>query len=287
LLMFNWKGDVAWISNIPNYPEMDNLTGSFFVIGLAAWLARMLRRRDPVDWLMPAALFIMLLPSALSIAYTVENPSATRTSGTIPTSYLFAALPLAVIASSGKKLLPDKLARGMLVIIPTAVILLAYSTNYFNFFDSYRGAYLISSLPYSDVGRVLRGFAESDGSFGNAFMVGFPYWWDHRAIGIEAGRTDWPNGIDTNTVSIPDFIREAVDCRSGDYQLNPDRDLLFFVSPDDSDTQSLLQTWFPSGYGSFYSTYQIGDNYYLYRVPRLGAAALRSFIDAFSTGPRC
>jgi hypothetical protein len=287
LLMFNWKGDVGWISNVPNNPEMDSLTGALFVIGLAAWLVRMFRRRDPVDWLMPATLFIMLLPSALSIAYTVENPSATRTSGTIPPAYLFAALPLAVLASSGKKLLPKKLARLILVIVPTLVIWFSYTTNSFNFFEYYNSSYLISSLPYSEVGRVLRGFAESDGSYGNAFMVGYAYWWDHRALGIDAGRTDWPNGIDTNIVSIPDFIREGYECRDGDYQLNPDRDLIFFVAPDDTATQEQLQLWFPNGYGGFEQTYQFGDTYYLFRVPRLGAGALQSFIDAYSTSPRC
>jgi hypothetical protein len=287
LLMFNWKGDVGWISNVPNNPEMDALTGALFIVGLAAWLVRMFRRRDPVDWLMPMALFIMLLPSALSIAYTVENPSATRTSGTIPPAYLFAALPLAVLALSGKKLLPDKLARLVMVVVPVLTIWFAYNTNSFNFFQHYNNSYVISSLPYSEVGRVLRGFAESDGSYGNAFMIGYAYWWDHRAIGIEAGRTDWQNGIDTTIMSIPDFIREGYECRTNDYELNPDRDLLFFVAPADTGTQELLQTWFPTGYGSFYETYQFGDNYYLYRVPRLGVNALQEFIDTYSTGPRC
>src|SRR5690606_15672841 len=73
LLMFNWKGDVAWINGAPNQPAMDTFTGALLIIGLAAWLARMIRRRDVFDWLIPLALVIMLLPSALSIAYPVEN----------------------------------------------------------------------------------------------------------------------------------------------------------------------------------------------------------------------
>ena len=77
LLMYNWKGDVAWINAAPNRPAMDVFTGTLFILGLGAWLVRMVRRREVVDWLMPVMLFIMLLPSALSIAYPVENPSAT------------------------------------------------------------------------------------------------------------------------------------------------------------------------------------------------------------------
>jgi hypothetical protein len=175
----------------------------------------------------------------------------------------------------------------MLVIVPSAVFVLAYATNSFNFFEYYDESYLISSLPYTEVGASLRGFAESDGGYGNAFMIGFPYWWDHRAIGIEAGRTDWPNGIDTSLTTIPNFIREAYECRSGEYQLNPDRDLVFFASPADDATHTLLLTWFPQGYGSFYSTYQVGDNYYFFRVPRLGVESLQAFIDTYSTAPQC
>jgi hypothetical protein len=167
------------------------------------------------------------------------------------------------------------------------VFVLAYATNAEQFFNRYRVSYEISSLPYSDAGRVLRGFAESDGGYGNAFMIGYPYWWDHRALGIEAGRTNWPNGIDTNLVSIPDAIREAYECRSGEYQLNPDRDMMFFLSPNDTETQAQLQAWFPAGYGGINTTSQIGDEYYLFRVPRVGVEALQRFIDTYSTLPRC
>ena len=37
LLMFNWKGDVAWINGAPNEPAMDWITGALLVLGLAAW----------------------------------------------------------------------------------------------------------------------------------------------------------------------------------------------------------------------------------------------------------
>ncbi|MBZ0291039.1 MAG: glycosyltransferase family 39 protein, partial [Anaerolineae bacterium] len=38
LLMFNWKGDVAWINAAPNRPALDSFTGALFIVGLAAWL---------------------------------------------------------------------------------------------------------------------------------------------------------------------------------------------------------------------------------------------------------
>ena len=38
LLMYNWKGDVAWINAAPNRPEMDVFAGTLLILGGAAWI---------------------------------------------------------------------------------------------------------------------------------------------------------------------------------------------------------------------------------------------------------
>ncbi len=282
LLMFNWKGDVAWINAAPNRPAMDVFTGALFICGLAAWLARMIRRRDVFDWLVPLALVIMLLPSALSIAYPVENPSHTRTSGALPEAYLIAALPLALVVASILRLARGRagvLLSGGLVAL---IVLGAHNLNSNIYFNDYRESYLVSSLPYTEAGRILRGFAQSDGSYGNAFMIAYPYWWDHRAIGIEGGRTDWPNGIISRN-DIASFLGEAAQ-RDDEYRLNPERDLLFFYATEDDETELLLMELFPEGYAQFRQSYQEDDDYKLFRVPRLGAEGFSAFLDEHTAG---
>ncbi len=269
LLMFNWKGDVAWINAAPNRPAMDVFTGALFVVGLAAWLARMIRRRDVFDWSVPLILFIMLLPSALSVAFPVENPSHTRTSGALPTAYLIAALPLGLIVFSMGRVMRRQTALVVSGVLVSFIILGAYNLNSRIYFNDYRASYLNSSLPYSEAGAILRGFAESDGSYGNAFMIGYPFWWDHRAVGIEAGRTDWPNGI-VSRDSIQGFLGEA-SRRTDQYRLDPERDLLFFYASEDTETEALLQRMFPAGYATLRESYQEGDDYKIFRVPRLGS----------------
>jgi hypothetical protein len=282
LLMFNWKGDVAWINAAPNRPAMDAATGALLVVGLAAWLARMVRRRDPFDWLVPLALVIMLLPSALSIAYPVENPSHTRTSGALPSAYLIAALPLALVVQS---LVQQVGGRGGRIAAGAAVVLVvggAYSANSAIYFNTYYQTYLGSSLPYTEAGRVLRGFAESDGSYGNAFMIAYPYWWDHRAIGIEGGRIDWPNGIVTRE-AVPQFLADAY-TRTDRYRLDPERDLLFFYAAADEDTDAALRQWFPTGRSLLMQSYQEDDAYQLYRVPALGIDGFQAFLADHVSG---
>ena len=67
----------------------------------------MFRRRDAFDWALLPLILIMMLPSALSIAYPIENPSATRMSGTLPGVYLLAALPLALLALALPRLIGE------------------------------------------------------------------------------------------------------------------------------------------------------------------------------------
>lgn len=276
LLMFNWKGDVAWISGSPNQPAMDTFTGALFIIGLAAWAARMVRRRDPFDWLVPLALVIMLMPSALSIAYPIENPSHTRTSGALPEAYLIAALPLALMMQSITGLMPGRRGTAAAVGLAAVIVLGGYSANTRTYFVGHYNAYIDSSFPYSEAGQVLRGFVDSDGGYGNAFMIGFPHWWDHRALAIDAGRPDWPNGI----VSMADLknIMAIAYQKTGIFHLDPEKDLLFFLSAEDDASLAVLEANFPSGRMTLRQSYQPDDQYRLYRVPALGTEAFLQWL---------
>jgi len=285
LLMFHWKGDVGWINGVPNYPALDPLTGALLLLGLAAWSAYALRQRDVGLWLIPLSGLVMLLPSALSIAFPLENPSFTRTSGAMPMVLLLAALPLGLLVER----LRATVQRGQwaALALVSLILLGAYSANSRLYFGEYYAAYSISSLPYSDPGRVLRGFAESDGAYGNAFMIAFPFWWDHRAVGLAAGLEGiWPNGVYdyvggddlTRAVDyVPHFMRDAY-ARTDRFRFNPERDLLFFYARDDNETRQQLRAWFPQGREMAITPYQRGDDYWVFRAPALGLEAFQAFV---------
>lgn len=287
VLMFNWKGDVAWINGVPNHPAMDAMTGALLILGIGAWGVLMIQKRDMVHWLMPIVLFIMLLPSALSIAYPVENPSFTRTSGALPIAFLLAAYPLALMAQAVVRFLDSQLGRVLAVGITVLIVLGGYAANSSLYFTHFVESYNASALPYTEAGKVLRGFAISDGTYGNAFMLAYRYWWDHRAVGLAAGLgTIWPNGVYDYNASddlvrdvdyVPHFIRDAMN-RTDRFRLDPDRDLLFFHSVDDLDAAQQLAEWFPQGHSLRYVTPQWGDDFMIYRVPALGIDGLFQFL---------
>ena len=278
LLMYNWKGDVAWINNAPNEPAFDVVTGGLLIIGLAAWLGRMFRRRDAFDWALLPLILIMMMPSALSIAYPIENPSATRMSGTLPGVYILAALPLALVALTLPRLI-GRLGSILALVGVSALVFVSYSLNQQTYFQDYRASYIANSLPYSVGGQVLSEFASENG-YGNAFIIAYPYWWDHRALAIDAGRIDWPNSI-LKLEDVPAYLQQAY-YRKDDFKLNPNKDLLFFYSPDDTQSQTWLQENFPLGYWQNVTTYQSGHTFNLYRVPAPGVDYFANFLQRYS-----
>lgn len=190
LWMFNWKSDVQWISNVPNRPQLDPFTGALFTLGVAGALMRLVRQRDPVEAMLLLTVLIMLLPSALSIAQPQENPSATRASGTLPVVYLWAALALdTLLTHIGRAHTRTLAAVGTAGAIFASVAVY----NYDLFFDIYRESYAHSADPYSHIGDVVRGFAESLGSMETVFIVAYPHWLDHRAVGLNANDINWVN----------------------------------------------------------------------------------------------
>lgn len=310
LLMFNWKGDIGWISAYPNYPAMDIVTGAFLIVGLAGWIGLVVIRKEGILLIVPLMVIVMLMPSALSIAQPLENPSATRTSGSLPAAYLIAALPMGLfimqaerVFKRSKKLVmtselsllaraqSTRMATGSIffVVIFGLMLLFALSLNSETYYEKYYETYIPQSLPHSEAGRILRGFAMSDGAYGNAFLISYPHWFDARTIALEGGNFDWYvyNGIDVNVFKVPDVVSDSYYCPNRTMRLDLDKDLLFFYSFRDEEMEANLRLWFPNGRTTVITSYQPNDDFKIYRVPALGEAGFRAFAYQFATNPSC
>jgi hypothetical protein len=249
VLMYNWYGDAAWVTGTaPDaYPELDYFSGSLLLLGLGAWIVRMIKRRDPSDWLIVFGTLVMLLPTALSLAFTIEVPSSTRASGSIPFVYLMCAFAAAVILREAWRALHHPALR---VVIPTgaAIVVLAMaSQNSMTYFKIAMAEYRNSTLPHAQAGKILRGFADSTGAPGNAFMVAFPYWWDHRALAINAQDMTWDNGVlqDNLQTRLIEMIRRNTPNAQAKYRFRTDKQVLFFVNPADKASMDALTAFIP------------------------------------------
>lgn len=89
LLMFNYRGDGVFISNVPYLRQLGFGTAVLFVFGLAhlVW-----RWRRGYNLTLLVVLGVMLLPTALSLAFPHEVPNAVRAIGALPAAMLVAAV---------------------------------------------------------------------------------------------------------------------------------------------------------------------------------------------------
>ena len=271
LLMFNVKGDVAWINGAPGRPALDPWTGALFALGLVAWARRIPRQRSVLLLLLPLALFILLLPSALALSFPRENPSHTRASGALPVALMIAALPLAQLvdrlrhASGGRS---GAICAGGLVLL---FALGALQTSQHRYFDENLRYWRQATFDYSTAGQALASFVAVNDAPGNAFVIAWPHWWDHRAVGIEAGLMEWPNGLHGSGNLARDLA--AARAREGPYRLKAEAGLLFFLSPEDEASLAVLRDLFPAGLLEHRHGELERHEFRLYRVPPLDDAA--------------
>ena len=116
----------------------------------------------------------------------------------------------------------------------SAVVLMigAMSLNYNLVFVEYSDLYRRSAWNTSDAGRIIRGFAESIGSYETAHVVGYPYWMDTRLVAMNAGRAT------TDYAIWPESFEEL---------RGETRAQLLLLNPDDTESLDSLRTLFPDG----------------------------------------
>ncbi len=217
LLMFNATTDEVWVANLPDRPAMDAVLGALLVAGAAASLALSWRTRNPWPALTLLAGLLMLVPSALSIAFPGENPSVVRTGGALPALMIVCATGPALLLEQLNKLQRPALYRGALAGV-TALALLVVALNQRRVFTDYPAQYCGRAQNASDIGRELLAWEARGNERTAAWIVGFPHWVDTRAVGVWVGDINFPN-----TVMGPEAV-SAVDLggRPGWFALNRD-----------------------------------------------------------------
>ena len=198
LMAFNWRGDIGWVHLVQHYPFLDPITGALFVLGVSATVWWLLRYRD---WRSACLLFglpVLLLPSSLSLAFPVENPSANRSSVAIPLVFTFVGLApglmLRAVRGTG-----NRLARTAVALCLALLLGVAGYLNYQSYFVEYTAQFNTYAWNASELAQVIRGFAATCGSLDQAYIAPWPYFVDGRAVAFELGDWGWYNLLDDLT----------------------------------------------------------------------------------------
>jgi hypothetical protein len=246
IVMPFWNDGSTWVHSIVFRPALEHLTASFMLFGLL----RILKQRHWEDICMLISIPIFMLPSTLSLAFPAENPCLNRTAGALIPVMLFAAAGFCctfdAISQSIRKSNPGFIG---LCLISAALLGSILSNNFDLVFRRYAYEYNRSAWNTSQIGTVVKGFAESIGSYENAFVIPYPHWVDTRLVGINAGDPGKDYAFDKSLIaSLP----------------NDGSPRLFIYRDSDTEAADVVRSRYPNGVEQLHVGPYEGKNFYSY-----------------------
>ena len=232
MLMFGYNDGSTWLHSIPNRPGMDQISAALFYLGMVLVLSAIFFRRKWQDLFLVLSVPILMLPSILSLAFPVENPNLPRTGGAIIPVFIIVALVLdglvQSIESGIKGIYKKPMAYGFL-----ALILLVYTNSNFQLvFEKYAEQYRMSAGNTTEMGTIIKNFADTIGTPDSVWIVGYPYWVDTRLPSVVAGYPIREYAI------WPDQFAETVEYSGVK---------LFIINPRDTEDIDTLKALYPDG----------------------------------------
>jgi Dolichyl-phosphate-mannose-protein mannosyltransferase len=264
--MFGWDDGEIWVHSVTHRPALDVISAALFYLGVGLIIIRYVRQRHWLDMFLVLSVPLLLMPSILSLAFPAENPALNRMSGAIVPVFVIIGLALdswmtgisehlqqpldSRLSSPGARLASPRarLAWGAAILL----IVISSFQNYDLVFNQYQNYYLRASWNTSEMGQVIRDYADSVGKPDSAWVVAYPYWVDTRLVGINAGYPTKDYAIQ------PDQLEGT---------LTETRNKLFLVNPEDKTDLETLTRLYPQGVASTYSSPIEGHSFVIFFVP--------------------
>lgn len=259
--MFAWDSGEVYVVTVTGRPLLDFVTGALFHIGFALLVLRYIRNRDWRDLFILLSLFILTLPSTLSIAFPNENPAPNRASGALVPVFTMAALPVVASLDWAKRnwpghrgLFPVAAALGMLGVMSGIV-------NYQLAMVTYPSRMQLYIWNTSEAAAVVRKFVQGEGDYEDVHVVSFPYWMDTRLVAIQSGQP----GMDYEILH-----QDLASLRGGQ------RPQLVLLYTADQRSLARLRELFPEGTYYRYDSKVRGKDFLVYYIPAGDAGALEA-----------
>lgn len=250
IVMPFWSDGSTWVHSIVYRPALEHFTASFFFLGLLFALMRIFQKRRWEDICMVLSIPLLMLPSTLSLAFPAENPCLNRTAG--------ALIPVMLLASAGFCCTFDVIARyirehtagfAIFCLASAAVLGGIFFNNFDLVFRRFSYEYNRSAWNTKQIGAVIEGFAESVGSYEQAFVIPYPHWVDTRLVGINAGDPGKDYAFDKSLVaSLP----------------NDGLPRLFIYRDFDEEAGAVVREHYPNGVEQLHIGPYDGKDFYSY-----------------------
>lgn len=256
LTMFFHDNGEIWVHSIPHRPALDYVTGAFFFLGLVVVIMRYIKKRDWIDLFLLISIPLLLMPSILSLAFPAENPSLNRTGAAIIPVFVIAAIGIVSALESMWKKMNGRFGRTMILLLGVILFIWTAALNFRLVFKTFDEQFMAGAWNTSEIGRVIRGFADSVGTSETAYVVPFPYWVDTRLVGINAGYPQKDYAL------WPDNFKDT---------LTEQRTKMFILKAEDTEDLAKLQAMYPSGTTTTFRNPREGKDFFIFIVPALAS----------------
>ncbi|MCP4708879.1 MAG: hypothetical protein GY869_09665 [Planctomycetes bacterium] len=130
--------------------------------------------------------------------------------------------------------------------------MLSISQNYDLVFRQFKTQFDSGTWNTSELGAIIRQFADTAGDEDSAWVIPYPHWMDTRLVGINAG------------VPLRDYALWADQLES---TLDNPGIKIFMFKPEDENAQLRLRDLYPSGSLVLHESELDGKSFYIYTVP--------------------
>ena len=260
LRMFAWDNGGIWIISIPHRPALDWVTAALFNLGVVIVLLRYLRQRSWHDLFLILSIPILMLPSILSLAFPVENPSPNRAGGAIIPVFVLAGVALAAIPEWARAVWRQRSTAWMVWCGTIFLSLLAAFNNYRLTFIEFGAHHRNVSWNTTEVASVVRWFGHVTGTYETVHIVGYPHWIDTRIVAFLGGGPFTDYGIPPE--EFPGQLEEKLKSF-----LPESRAQLFIYKPEDEVAREQLRALFPTGISWRWRSDVEGRDFIVYLVP--------------------
>jgi hypothetical protein len=250
--MFAWDSGQVYVVTVTGRPLLDFVSGALFHVGIILLLLRYARDRDWRDLFMLLSLFILTLPSTLSIAFPNENPAPNRASGAMVPIFTIAGMSAVAGLDWARRNWPGRRALYPMGAALAMGGMMCGIINYQLTMVTYPSRMELYIWNTSEAAQVVKEFVRGEGSYENVHVVSFPHWMDTRLVAIQSGQP----GLDYEV--LPQNLSSL---------LMGGRPQLILLNIGDRASLSRLMELFPGGTYYRYDSKVRGKDFLVYYVP--------------------
>jgi 4-amino-4-deoxy-L-arabinose transferase-like glycosyltransferase len=227
---FHWQGSSTWTVLQSDDPFLDIVSGGLFLAGLVLLVRLALRGSWRWATLLPA-LFLLTLPTTLSIAYPEENPSLNRAGPSLPVVFLLVGLAFAHLWNGFLRERVMLRVAGLCALLAGAGYSVQMNAEaYFVRLGESYDALIEHAL---EIAAVIGRYRSHGVPIRQSYLLAVDYWVDARIIALELGDPSWS---DTNNV-LPGKVPEGLTARP----------LVFVYRANDKERVKTLERLYPGG----------------------------------------